>query len=779
MISLVLLAAWASASPGQRSDSVIVITRSELRATGRTRLAEALQVLVPSLNFPRPSGAEWADQVRPATLRGMGSDQVLVLLDGLPLHSSALVDRNPTVGRGDVSVDLDALPLTAIERVEITRGASGVLDRSGAPAGVINVILGENLPNEVAGNLGLVTAGGVDTRTGATWRRAWNGGALVQVAGEYRVRGSTDRAEPDRRQQFFDGDPRNDDPRYAGQIHDRLGDPQTRDASGWIQARLPLRSAEFHAVAGVNRRLGESAALWRLPSDDATVRSLYPAGFLPLLDARILDATVQLGARGAARGWNWTADAGYGSNRMALSVENTVNASLGPLSGSRFDAGILGSVQLIGRVSAARRVPLGSRRLDLRLGLDVESEDYRISPGERDSYRYGGVPIQDGPHAGSIAPVGAQGFPGFMPQDSGHFRQEHYAGYAAIAVEPVSHLVFSGSGRLQWVRGSGYGLLGAGDLTGRWTPLSGVGVRGSLQSGFRVPSGAERSFSRSLIPVSNDVGLYDLLVPPTHPVAQSLGALPLVPERSVQWTTGLDLSSRGVTFSAGYFETRVRNQVVLTEKFNASAVRFFLESQGYGGIGSVQFFANAGTVRTRGVELQAGYGASWAGLGLRVEAGFEHHQVEITRVDSIGGFAGRYQSVFFGPAEQARITAGQPGDNLTASARLSRGPWSADVRGRLYGSVLAYGPSPDGTLSKRLGAKWLGDIEVDREMRHGLTISAGVQNVLGTLPDRLTIGAPDYAGNSYYGILPYSNFSPFGWNGRFLYARVEWRYAER
>ena len=494
----------------------------------------------------------------------------------------------------------------------------------------------------------------------------------------------------------------------------------------------------------------------------------------------MLDATLQLGATGALGGWDWAIDAGYGSSRLRLSVENTANASLGPLSGASFDAGTLGSIELTGSATAARRFGIGlARPLGIRAGLEAQSNGYRVGPGERDSYRYGGVPIQDGPRAGSIAPVGAQGFPGFMPADSGHFREERYAGYGSVELEPVGRLILSGSGRVEWVRRAGYGLVAAGQVAGRWVPVSPITVRGSLGTGFRVPSAAERSYSRTQIPVSNDVGLYDLLLPPTDPVAQSLGARPLIPERSFQWGMGLDLSGRGVTFSADYFVIGVRHQVILTEKFNAPAVRFFLESQGYGGIGSVQFFANAGAVRTRGVELRAGYGAAVGGLGVRLDASFEHHRVEVTRVDSIGGFAGRYPSVFFGPAEQARITRGQPENNLTAGARLSRGSWSASLRGRLYGSVLAYGPSPDGTLSQRLGAKWLGDVELGREMKPGLTISAGMQNILGTLPDRLTIGAPDYAGNSYYGILPYSNVSPFGWNGRFLYARVEWRYAER
>jgi iron complex outermembrane receptor protein len=781
VLRLLLLAAWTGGPvPAQADDSTIVLTRGALLATGRSSLPEALQVLIPSFNFPRPSGAEWTDQVRPATLRGMGSDQLLVLVNGRRLHRSTLVHVNPTIGRGEVSVDLEAVPLIAIERVEVSRGAPDGRFGAGAIAGVINLVLGDSLPAEAISSLGLSTdGGGVSAGNGGTWRKAWENGGRLQIAGEYRVRGSTNRARPDQREQFFSGDPRNEDPGFAGRVHDRLGDPQTRTAAGWVHFTRALGAAELAGSLVLSRRVGESAGLWRRPNEDATVRSLYPTGFLPLLDSRILDATVELEARGGLRGWRWEATAGYGSSTLRREVTNTANASLGPLSPTGFYAGTTGAVELHGTVAVRREVPVGlAGPLRLALGGEVRSEGFRILPGERDSYRYGGVPIQDGPHAGGIAPVGAQGYPGFMPRDSGHFRQESAAGYGGVTFEPGGGLRVSAAGRIEAYR-DGFGTLPSGSAAARWAPLRGVTLRGSLGAGFRVPGEAERRFSRSQIPVVNDVGLYDLLVPPSHPVAQSLGAAPLRAERSTQWGAGLDLSARGFTFCLDYFDIAVRNQVVLTGKFAGPAVRFYLESQGYDGIGAVQFFANAGNTATRGFDLRAGYGGTLGRLALRLDAAYDHHTVEVTRVDSIGGFARQFQSAFFGPAERARIEAGQPGDNAVASGQVGGDAWSLTLRARRYGSVLEYGPSPDGTLSQRLGARWLGDLDLSYRVRRGLTLTGGVQNLLGTYPDRMGLGAPDYAGNSYFGILPYSNASPFGFNGRFAYARVQWRYAER
>ena len=114
-----------------------------------------------------------------------------------------------------------------------------------------------------------------------------------------------------------------------------------------------------------------------------------------------------------------------------------------------------------------------------------------------------------------------------------------------------------------------------------------------------------------------------------------------------------------------------------------------------------------------------------------------------------------------------------------AAATLTRGSGALALRMRRYGSVMDYGPSPDGSLRERLGAKWLADVELRYAVNRRTTLSGGVQNLLGTRPDRLTVGSPEFAGNSYFGILPYSSFSPFGWNGRFVYAQVQWQFAER
>ena len=125
----------------QKAVPVDVITHEHISASGFTETAQVIQSLTPSFNFPRPSITDGTDTVRPATLRGLGPDQVLVLVNGKRRHQSALIHLNNSVGRGSTGVDLNAIPLSAIDHIEILRDGAAAQYGSDAIAGVINIVL--------------------------------------------------------------------------------------------------------------------------------------------------------------------------------------------------------------------------------------------------------------------------------------------------------------------------------------------------------------------------------------------------------------------------------------------------------------------------------------------------------------------------------------------------------------------------------------------------------------------------------------------------------------
>ncbi|PYP10005.1 MAG: TonB-dependent receptor, partial [Gemmatimonadetes bacterium] len=139
---------------------VDVIASEEIQETGQTEVNQILTSLAPSFNASHQTIADGTDHINPASLRGLGPDQVLVLVNGKRRHTSALVFVNGTFGRGTVGVDLNAIPTSAIDRIEVLRDGASAQYGSDAIAGVINIVLKEQTDRvEVTTTTG-TTAGG-------------------------------------------------------------------------------------------------------------------------------------------------------------------------------------------------------------------------------------------------------------------------------------------------------------------------------------------------------------------------------------------------------------------------------------------------------------------------------------------------------------------------------------------------------------------------------------------------------------------------------------------
>ena len=131
----------AMGAEAEKAVPVDIITARQIETTGLSETMQVIQKLAPSFNFPRPTITDGTDSVRPATLRGLGPDQVLVLINGKRRHTSALVHLNGCIGRGSTGVDLNAIPVSAIERIEVLRDGAAAQYGSDAIAGVINIVM--------------------------------------------------------------------------------------------------------------------------------------------------------------------------------------------------------------------------------------------------------------------------------------------------------------------------------------------------------------------------------------------------------------------------------------------------------------------------------------------------------------------------------------------------------------------------------------------------------------------------------------------------------------
>jgi iron complex outermembrane receptor protein len=752
---------------------VDVLTAVEIKQTGRTETAQIIQALAPSFNFPRATISDGTDHTRPATLRGLAPDQVLVLVNGKRRHTSALINVNGSIGRGSGMVDLNAIPASAIERIEILRDGAAAQYGSDAIAGVINVILKEGAPNELTTTAGqTVESDGEVIQAGANYALALGGDGVFQISGEYRNRGFTNRSAPDLRTQYLAGDPRNSDPALNGLINHRQGDADTEDAGVFLNLAKPVAdAAEVYFFGGGTIRSGESAGFFRRALDDRTVRAIYPNGFLPMIGTKISDFSGVVGLRGDQYGWRWDLSADYGRNLFHFDVFNSANVTLGTASPTEFYAGSLKNDQFTTNLDLAKSFQVGlSSPLNVAVGGEFRREGYHITEGEPDSYRDGGVPILDGPNAGTQGAPGAQVFPGFRPGDATDQSRNNVAGYVDLEAQVVQKLLIGIAGRVE--NYNDFGSTTDGKVTARFEPISGFAVRGAIATGFKAPSLGQSFFSATSTNFINGIPFENRTFPVTSPVAQALGAGELTAEKSQNYSFGVALNPiDNLAITADYYQILIDDRIVLSGNFTGTPIRTFLEGQGFFGVAGGRFFTNAIDTRTLGVDIVANYGIAIGTTStLRLTGGYNYNVNRVLRVAPTPAALSAFQETLFDRIERARIEVGQPRNNVYLSGVFNYQDLGFTLRTQRFGHVTSFGTVA--SLDQTFGPKWITDVNASYIFGGRFTVSAGVDNVFDVYPDENNQGNATTAGNNNFGIFPYNQISPFGFNGAFYYGRL-------
>jgi iron complex outermembrane recepter protein len=754
---------------------VDVLTATEIKQSGRTETAQIIQSLAPSFNFPRATIGDGTDHTRPATLRGLAPDQVLVLVNGKRRHQSALINVNGTIGRGSGMVDLNAIPASAIERIEILRDGAAAQYGSDAIAGVINIILKEGAPNELVATGGqTVESDGEVIQTGANYALPLGTDGVLQLAGEYRNRGFTNRSAPDFRQQYFAGDPRNSDPALTGQINHRQGDADTEDGGLFLNLAKPVaEETEVYFFGGGTLRRGEAAGFFRRALDDRTVRTIYPNGFLPIIATKISDFSGVGGVRGERAGWRWDLSADYGRNLFHFDVKNSNNVTLGAASPTEFYAGTLFFDQFTANLDLAKSYAVGlASPLNIAFGGEFRRDGYQITEGEPDSYRDGGVRILDGPRQDSLGAPGAQVFPGFRPTDATDQSRNNLAGYLDLEAQVVPKLLLGIAGRVEHY--NDFGSTTDGKVTARFEPIPGFAVRGAIATGFKAPSLGQEFFSATSTNFVNGIPFENRTFPVTSDVAQALGARELTAEQSENYSFGLALNPiKNLAITADYYQILIDDRIVFSGNFNQQQVVDFLTSQGFPNISGARYFTNAIDTRTLGVDIVANYGfALGASSTVRLTGGYNYNVNRVLRVAPTPPALSAFQETLFDRVERARIEVGQPKDNIYLSSVFNYNDLGLTLRAQRFGEVTSFGTPTNGSLDQTFGAKWIADAAVSYRFAERLTITAGVDNIFDVYPDPNNQGNASTAGNNNFGIFPYNGISPWGFNGAFYYGRL-------
>jgi iron complex outermembrane receptor protein len=728
-----------------------VISPQELQSTGTTELATALSRVLPSLNFPRPAITDGTDAVRPAQVRGLSPDQVLVLVNGKRYHSTALINLNGSQGRGSSPADLNSIPIASIERVEVLRDGASALYGSDAIAGVINIVL----KGGAKGGSAQLSGGQYSAGDGAQWLLGGDIGLGLGDRGWLRFAGQGGHADQTDRARPYTGAP---GVIPYGRVVQRFGDPEVAQGQVSFNGQFkPADGIEFYGFGIASNRDVLSNGFFRAAGDSRNDPSIYPDGFLPKIRNLVQDRSMVLGLRGeTAGGWHIDLSYNYGYNRVGFHVEDSLNRSLGPTSQTNFNSGALEVTQNVLNADFNKPYDVGFSKYPLNVawGLEWRGDKFNESPGEPASYAFG-----------TFANIpGAQVFPGFTPGDSGHYSRSSFASYLDLETDFTDRFSMGVAARNE--NFSDFGSTLSGKVSARFAFTDRFALRGTVANGFRAPSLQQQFFQSTATNFIGGVPFEVRTFAVTNPVGIALGAEPLKPEKSTSYSLGVvwqPMDDMSLTVDA--YQVTINDRIILSENLTGSAVQTFLESQGIFGTTGGRYFTNAVDTRTRGVDIIGTYGFGLVGGQMDLTLGYNYNDTTILSIapnpPELSQNGLNLERI--GRVEIGRITKGAPKDKFTAAGVWTRGAWRLQSTLTRWGEFTVYNSNP--SLDQTFGSQWTLDVAgtwtLDR-----WSFTLGSDNLFNTYPDEVL-----YA-NSNGGQFPYSSISPFGFNGAYVYGRI-------
>jgi iron complex outermembrane receptor protein len=748
-----------------------VFSARDLASTGAVanELGQAIATLAPSVNFPRQSNSGTSDHIRAAQLRGLSPDQVLVLVNGRRRHVSAVVNTETKIGRGTAAVDLNTIPLGAVRRVEILRDGAGAQYGSDAIAGVINIIL-DDRPSGIDASVNYgahvthndavdddVVDGETLTLNASAGVPLGGAGGFARFGLEYVNRNATNRAGFDQLPFFI--------PQTAPNLALRgvrnysEGDPTTESITGWFNSGLPLGAVELYAFGTLSERKTEGSFFFRYPDSSSNVPELFPQGVLPRTTGDDLNYSIAAGLRSEFLGWKADAGVTHGRNRFIYGAENSLNASLGPASPTRFRSGTFIFSQSVANLDLGRPLDLGlGSPLTLALGAEYRRERFASRAGEPASFLAGPFELD----------AGAQGAPGLTPQDEAHERRHVYGIYADLSGDLGPRLFVDLAARLESYSDAGEEVTAKASAIYKLTPS--VALRGSVSNNARAPALGQIGFSdRTINFGTNRTRVLTRTLPVADPIAVALGAEPLRPETSFNITAGVTARiAPGLDLTIDAFRIDVDDRITLSDRLFGPAIANFVQMQpGGAGTESVRFFTNAVDTRTRGVDAVLTYNRQFGGGSLNLSAAFSYAETDIR---SFAQTPSALTSVdpslrLVGPEEINTIEEAAPRSKLVVSGRWKREALEVSGRVSRFGSAVRVFNFGGGFEPRqRYGAELSVDGQVELAVTSQVRAQIGVVNLFDNYPDR-----SDDAIN-FFGNLPYDILSPIGINGRYLHA---------
>jgi iron complex outermembrane receptor protein len=799
---------------------------------GQVDLNQILTYIAPSFQSARQTISDGTDHLDPAQLRGLGTDQVLVLINGKRRHQSALVNVNGTVNRGQVSTDLSAIPATAIERVEILRDGASAQYGSDAIAGVINIVLKKRTglleastsygfhSSKYPKNFPLYTINkinddpDVNISDGETFQGNVGygfslGKGYLGLNGEYITR------KPTNRTGTFTGAIY---PNVGGQNRDdsimasrglnrnsfdiRAGNSEMKGGSLFYNFGYPVGKAggELYVFGGYSNKSGNSAGLYRYPRNipdagnagkyGANALALYPNGFLPEILTDIMDVSSSLGFRSMLGMFHFDISNTYGRSTFDFGVENSVNYSQFATTSTpqtSFDAGGLKFWQNTTNLDISRKLDVLAG-LNIATGLEYRIDAFGLKSGEEAS-------VKNYDPAGNASP-GSQVFPGFINTLGDVQTRNAKAIYVDVEQDFTNKFLVTGA--LRFENYSDFGSTVNFKFSSRYKFADAFIIRGSISSGFRAPSMQQRFYAKTntlfvgnpLAPVQTATFTND------SEVAGLLGIPKLKEETSMNYAAGVTARPfRGFEVTVDAYQIDIDDRIILTNNFlgtNNAQIRTILNNAG---ANRANFFTNAIDTRATGIETVLSYNTTFMkkhSLRTILAMTFIENEVKkgangrpnIKSSDILrnGGELNNY----FNREDQSRMELANPNNKVSLTFNYKYSKLGAMLRFVRFGEVQYWDGSNSTdpflpvssmnaftntveTTDQTFDAKTVTDLSISYQFTSAVGFTIGANNLFDVYPDTQT-----HSGNVSSGRFIYSRrVQQMGFNGAYYFARLK------
>jgi iron complex outermembrane receptor protein len=717
---------------------------------GQLDVNQLLQFAAPSFNSNRQTGSDGADHVDPASLRGLGPDQTLVLINGKRRHQSSLVNLFGSRGRGNTGTDLNAIPAAAIERIEILRDGAAAQYGSDAIAGVINIVLKESVNQLTANvNAGMFKAkyrfddknfDGLNYNVNVNYGVKVAKKGFVNVTGDYNFRDHTNRA--------------NTVDNESDLARRQFGDPKINNAALYYNAKIPIgNNFQVYSFGGINERRGDAYAWTRFPEDDRNIPSIYPNGFDPIITSKIQDRAITGGIRGIWKSWDIDLSNTYGFNKFHFGVKNSLNRSFGALSQTEFDAGGFQLGQNVTNLNVTRFYKTILQGLNVAFGGEYRTERYKIFAGERASY-YNYDPTYPG---------GSQGFPGYGPTDVTNKGRSNVGAYVDIEADITKKFLVDAAVRFENYSDFGSTLNGKVGL--RYKLTDALAIRGSVSTGFRAPSLAQKYFNSTFTNFVNGQAVEVLLANNNSAVTKALGIPQLKQETSQNASLGITFTpaSRLSITVDGYY-VKVKDRVVLTGQFSDDdeEIGNLLKTLR---VGKAQFFTNAlSYTTTKGVDVIIAHSAP-AGVGrLSTTLAANFNWMDLGPVNTSPKLAGK-EDIYFDERERRFVLASAPPSKINLTFDYAVDKFSVMLRLIRFGEIRLANWDYELDVYK---SKVQTDVTLSYKFTKNISLSIGGSNILNVYPEK-SLPALTESGGAWDPV-------QMGSNGAFFFTRLGFRF---